>query len=313
MALLEDNMFENLFVEKYRPQSLKEIVLNSDTRKYVEEFNRHKELTNHLLLIGSPGLGKTSLAKIIVNDVLKCDYMYINASDENGIDTIRTRVIGFAQTKSFDGQLKVIILDEFDNFSGEGQRALRNVMEEYAANTRFIITANYKHKIIPAIQSRCVALSFDVSLAEVVKHCYGVAKRENIIIDDCNKAAFVEMVKKNYPDFRRIINEIQRCSTSGRFEQMDTSVDAKFIESVYEIALKDVYEARKMVIQNESSFQSDYHNLMKQMLNLVYKLPSSSIKQQHMLIITEHMYRHGFVADVEINFFACLININKSQ
>ena len=306
-------MFDHLLVEKYRPKSLKEIVLNSSTRQVVEEFAKHGELTNHLLLIGSPGLGKTSLAKIIVHDVLKCDYMYINASDENGIDTIRTRVIGFAQTKSLDGQLKIVILDEFDNFSGEGQRALRNVMEEFSANTRFIITANYKHKIIPAIQSRCIALSFDVSIADVVRHCYGVAKRENIIIDADNKTAFVEMVKRNYPDFRRIINDIQRCSTTGRFELVDASINNEFIDTIYQTALRDVYEARRLVIQSESSFQSDYHNLLKQMLNNIYKQPCGALKQQHMLIITEHMYRHGFVADVEVNFFACLININKAQ
>lgn len=307
-----DNI-SKIWCEKYRPQSLDEIVLPDDTRKIVESFRDNKELTNHLLLVSAPGQGKTSLAKIIVKNILECDYLYINASDENGIDTIRTKVIGFAQTKSMDGNIKIVLLDESDALSGEGQRALRNVMEEYASNTRFILTANYKHKIIPAIQSRCVSLNFNHSIQDLIKHCYGILRKERIIIDEDQKKAFVDLVKSNAPDFRKIINELQRYSTSGKLEITKREAVDEFVAQVFEHARVDAFEARKFVIQNESVFQSDYHNLMKSLLQHLYgSNVEASKKRESILIITEYMYRHVFVADLEINFFACLINLNKS-
>lgn len=302
-----------IWCEKYRPQNLDEIVLPDDTRKIVESFKSSKELTNHLLLVSAPGQGKTSLAKIIVKNILECDYLYINASDENGIDTIRTKVIGFAQTKSMDGNIKIVLLDEGDAISGEGQRALRNVMEEYSANTRFILTANYKHKIIPAIQSRCVALNFNHSIQDLIKHCYGILRKERIVIEDDQKKAFVDLVKSNAPDFRKIINELQRYSTSGKLEITKHEAVDEFVSQVFEHIQKDVIEARRFVIQHESVFQSDYHNLMKSLLQHLYDADIDAVKKREsMLIITEYMYRHVFVADLEINFFACLINLNKA-
>lgn len=307
------NNSSKIWCEKYRPQTLDEIVLPSDTRKIVESFKHNKELTNHLLLVSAPGQGKTSLAKIIVKNILECDYLYINASDENGIDTIRTKVIGFAQTKSMDGNIKIVLLDESDALSGEGQRALRNVMEEYSSNTRFILTANYKHKIIPAIQSRCVSLNFNHSVQDLIKHCYGILRKEKITIEDDQKKAFVDLVKSNAPDFRKIINELQRYSTSGKLEITKHDAVDSFVAQVFEHVQKDVIEARKFVIQNESVFQSDYHNLMKSLLQYLYDLNIDvAKKRESMLIITEYMYRHVFVADLEINFFACLINLNKT-
>lgn len=307
------NNSSKIWCERYRPQTLDEIVLPDDTRKIVESFKQNQELTNHLLLVSAPGQGKTSLAKIIVKDILGCDYLYINASDENGIDTIRTKVIGFAQTKSMDGNIKIVLLDESDALSGEGQRALRNVMEEYSSNTRFILTANYKHKIIPAIQSRCVSLNFNHSIQDLIKHCYGILRKEKIVVEDDQKKAFVDLVKSNAPDFRKIINELQRYSTSGRLEIAKHDAVDSFVAQVFEHVQRDVIEARKFVIQNESVFQSDYHNLMKSLLQYLYDLNiDTSKKRESMLIITEYMYRHVFVADLEINFFACLINLNKT-
>jgi DNA polymerase III delta prime subunit len=301
-----------IWCEKHRPKTLDEIVLPADTRKIVESFKTNKELTNHLLLVSAPGQGKTSLAKIIVKDILDCDYLYINASDENGIDTIRTKVIGFAQTKSMDGQLKVVLLDEAEAISAEGQRALRNVMEEYSANTRFILTTNYKHKIIPAIQSRCVSLNFNHNIQDLIKHCYGILRKEGITLDDDQKKSFVELVKANAPDFRKTINELQRYSTSGKLEITSNNKADEFVAQVFEHVKQDVIEARRFVIQHESVFQSDYHNLLKSLLQHLYTSNMDVInKRESMLIITEYMYRHVFVADVEINFFACLINLNK--
>ena len=152
-----DYNFNSLWVEKYRPKTLEDFICTEANKDIIASFKNKEEIPN-LLFTGTPGLGKTTLAKIIVNDILGCQYLYINASDENGIDTIRTKVTSFAQTKSIDGKIKVIILDEADGLSIDAQRVLRNTMEEFARITRFILTANYKYRVIPALQSRCQSL-----------------------------------------------------------------------------------------------------------------------------------------------------------
>ena len=306
--------FDNLLVEKYRPHTLDAIILPDETRKIIESFREKRELTNHLLLVSGPGQGKTSLAKIIVKDILQCDYLYLNASDENGIDTIRTKVISFAQTKSFNGDLKVVLLDEADSISPEAQRALRNVMEEYANNTRFILTANYKHKIIEPITSRCIALNFQHNVADVAKHCYQILKKEKIVIEDKDKQLFLETVKHNFPDIRKIINTLQRFSVSGKLEIPASFSNNEFVDTLFKNICNDALAARKLVIQSESVFQNDYHGLMKQLLEHVYQTStlSTSQKQIIILILVERMYRHTFVVDAEINFFGCMLDIQKS-
>ena len=301
----------NLWVEKYRPQNLDSIILNPETREILSSIKKNKEIP-HLLLVSGPGTGKTSLAKILVRDVLNCDYLYINASDENGIDTIRTKVVSFSQTKSLDGQMKVVILDEFDGLSAEASRALRNVMEEYSSNTRFVLTANYKHKIIAPIQSRCITLSFDHNLKEMVKHCFDILKKEGISISDDQKQLFVELVKSNFPDFRKTINELQKCSSSGVLKIKSNSASDSFCSKVFELLKgKDPVKIREFVISNENIFQCDYHNLMKSLLNHIYdKDMDISKKRESILTITEYLYRHSFVIDVEINTFACFIRLS---
>ena len=158
-------MLNSIWTEKYRPKTLNEMVLSPDNRNY---FSSLKGEVPNLLFIGTPGIGKTTIAKVIVQDILKCQYLYINASDENGIDTIRNKVNNFSQTKSFDGNIKIVILDECDGITIDGQRALRNTMEEYSAYTRFILTANYKHKIIPPIQSRAQCFDLNPVISDVV-------------------------------------------------------------------------------------------------------------------------------------------------
>src|SRR6476469_5737122 len=152
-------MFNDLWVEKYRPKTLDELVLDSDNRTYFNSLKGKQEIPN-LLFLGPPGIGKTTLSKIIVKEILNCQYLYINASDESGIDTIRNKVKSFAQTRSMDGKVKICLLDECDHLSSvnsglgntNAQAALRNLMEEYSGTTRFILTGNYRHKIIPALQ-----------------------------------------------------------------------------------------------------------------------------------------------------------------
>ena len=239
--------------------------------------------------------------------------MYINASDENGIDTIRSKVVGFAQTKSLDGKVKVVILDEADGITIDGQRALRNTMEEYSSGTRFILTANYKHKIIPAIQSRTQFFDLNPPFDTVLKLIVGIIKQEGIKITEDQKSNFVNVVKQNYPDIRKIINSVQKATVKGIFE-VNVGLDSKeIVERIHtEIQSKNTFGLRKYLIENENEFQGDYHNLMKQYLNYVYDSSlDDNKKRQYIVTISDHMYKDVFVLDKEINAFACWVNLEK--
>lgn len=303
-------MFNNLLVEKYRPAKLSDMVLSDSNRKFFESIT--DEIPN-LLFVGTPGLGKTTLARILVNDVLECQYLYINASDENGIDTIRSKVVGFSQTKSLDGKHKVVILDEADGITIDGQRALRNTMEEYSSMTRFILTANYKHKIIPAIQSRTQFFDLAPPFDDVVKRIVNVVKEEGIKIDTKQKANFVSLIKQDYPDIRKILNNVQKATINSTFT-VDHSVESKdIVDRIHKhIISNDSIGLRKYLIENENEFQGDYHNLMKQYLNFVYNSNiDDNKKRQFIVTISDHMYKDVFVLDKEINAFACWVNLEK--
>lgn len=302
--------FKNIWVEKYRPQILDDIILSDRTREIVKGFS--DEIPN-LLFVGTPGTGKTTLARIIVNDILKCNFLYINASDESGIDTIRHKVTNFSQTKSFDGKVKVVILDECDGLTGQAQAALRNTMESFAKYTRFILTANYKHKIIPALQSRCQFLDIKPTLEAAVKRCYSILKQENIEIDELQKKKFVELVKANFPDLRKAINEIQKNCIDGSLSITCVAVDNTLLKTIFSaIEQKDVISLRKHLIESEDSFYGDYDNLMREYLNYLYQQPVQDLKKKEMIaVIADHLYKSAFVLDKEINCFACWINLER--
>jgi len=310
---LDDNMnLSTLWCEKYRPKTLDNIVLSEENRNLLTHYKQNKDIP-HLLFVGNPGVGKTTLAKIIVNDILSCDYLYINASDENGIDTIRHKIIGFAQTRSFDGGIKVIILDEADSLSSEGARALRNVMEEYHNTTRFILTANYKHKIIDALQSRCHSINFEHTLKDVAKHCIGILLKEKININSEMIPKIHELIKANFPDFRKIINNLQKYSITGSLIIQNSAIENDFITVLFDkIKTDSISNVRNYVISNEMTFQMDYHNLLKNLFNYICDNMEDSLNKKECLWqIAHHMDRHSHVIDVEINSFACLISLSK--
>jgi DNA polymerase III delta prime subunit len=303
-------MFNNLWVEKYRPSKLDDIVLSNDNKSY---FKSLKDEIPNLLFVGTPGIGKTTIAKIIVQDILKCQYLYINASDENGIDTIRSKVSSFSQTKSIDGKVKVVILDEADGITLDGQRALRNTMEEYSGYTRFILTANYKHKIIPAIQSRTQYFDLTPPLQEVSGRVVSILKLEKIKVPDTEKTKLVKVIKDNYPDIRKTINLIQKYSATGTLTitvNVDTSAIAKVVHDY--VKSKKLTELRKHLIENESEFQGDYGALLKHYLNFLYDNTElkEDTKRKAIVVIAEHLYRDAMVLDKEINAFACFCQLS---
>ncbi len=302
--------FDKIWVEKYRPVKLDDLILDDKSLKIVSQF---KDEIPNLLFVGSPGTGKTTLARIIVNDILGCNYLYINASDESGIDTIRHNITNFAQTKSFDGGVKVVVLDEADGLTSQAQAALRNTMETYAKYCRFILTANYKHKIIPALQSRCQSLDLKPVVEQAAKRCFNILKQENVKVSDEQKKKFVVLVKRLFPDLRKTINEIQKSVIDGELCIDSNGSDSELLNSVFEGIKKDSLKVRKYLIENEDRFQGDYDTLLANLLDHVYSQPIDEFKKKQMItIIADHLYKTAFIVDKEINCFACLVALEMA-
>jgi DNA polymerase III delta prime subunit len=297
--------FDKIWVEKYRPAKLDDLILDEGSLRVVSQF---KDEIPNLLFVGSPGTGKTTLARIIVNDILGCNFLYINASDESGIDVIRHNITNFAQTKSFDGGIKVVVLDEADGLTPQAQAALRNTMETYAKYCRFILTANYKHKIIPALQSRCQSIDLKPEIKQAAKRCFNILKQENVNVSDEQKIKFGQLVKRTFPDLRKTINELQKSVVDGELFIDSSGSDSELLKAVTEGLKEDSIKVRKYLIENEDRFQGDYDTLLANLLDYLYEQPIDEFKKKQMItIIADHLYKSAFVVDKEINAFACIV------
>lgn len=312
-------MFENLLIEKYRPVTLDDLVLTKENRKFFESLKNKQEIPN-LLFLGPPGIGKSALSKIIVNSILDCQYLYINASDESGVDAIRSKVKNFAQTRSVDGKIKVCILDEADHLStvtsGSGQTnaqaALRNLMEEYSATCRFILTGNYKHKIIPALQSRCQDFDLVPPVDDCIKRCAFILKSEGIKVDESEKPKLIELVRSIFPDLRKTINTLQKCTIDGELHIVKQADKKDFAEKVFKRVQEkfNVNDLRAYIITNEVLFDNNYHLLLQGLFNVIFDCDWAEDKKRlAMLTVSEGLYRNAFVMDKEINCFATILNL----
>jgi DNA polymerase III delta prime subunit len=294
----------DLFVEKYRPQDLNGFVGDDTVRLKIQEYLKTGKLQN-LLLFGPAGTGKTSLAKLIVGQ-LNADHLYINASDERGIDTIRDKIIPFASSIGFNG-LKVVILDESDYLTAQAQATLRNVMESFSASCRFILTCNYLDRIISPLQSRCMAFGITPpSKKEVGQHVLQICESEGI---NYTKEDLGQVILTHYPDIRKILNTLQGSLKDNQLvldtkSLKNTDFENKVVEGLKnKIKINDIRQiiADSGATQFESLFRCLYDNVEEYTTNV----------GDAIIIIAQYQYEYGFVVDKEICIAAMLNKLLK--
>tara|TARA_B100000927_G_C16462958_1_gene468598 strand:+ start:1052 stop:1993 length:942 start_codon:yes stop_codon:yes gene_type:complete len=302
---------EYLWVEKYRPQKIEDVVLPAELYKTFTEILKGGELPN-LLFTGTAGVGKTTVAKALCSE-LGLDYLLINGSEEGNIDTLRNKIKHFASTVSLQGGTKVVILDEADYLNPQStQPALRGFIEEFSNNCRFIMTCNFKNRIIEPLHSRCSIVDFSIPkgdrdrLASVfMARCMMILDNEGVKYEN---EVLAELIMKHFPDFRRMLNELQRYSVSG-------SIDSGILVSLGEVSINNLMSAMKdknfkqmrqwvtdnIDVEPAALFRKIYDNMYDH-------IEPQSIPQV-VLILADYQYKDSFVADHELNMVACCTEI----
>jgi len=304
---------EFLYVEKYRPQVIEDCILPDETKKTFKEFVAKGEIPN-LLLAGPPGIGKTTIAKALCNE-LGADYYVINGSDEGRfLDTVRNQAKNFASTVSLTGSSKhkVIIIDEADNTGNDVQLLLRANIEAFYNNCRFIFTCNYKNKIIEPLHSRCAVIDFSIKGKQKQQLAGSFFKRVLQILDqekiEYDQKVVAELVSKHFPDFRRVLNECQRYSTGGKIDSgiLASFSDISVNELIKNLKDKNFPEVRKWVVSN---LDNDASSLLRRVYDACYDCLSPQSIPAAVLVIAKYQYQCAFVADQEINLLAALTEI----
>jgi replication factor C small subunit len=294
------NKKHTLYTEKYRPDTLEGYIGNDDFKSSLQQWIDSNDIP-HLLLCGGAGTGKTTAAKLIVNNI-NCDSLYINCSDENGIDTIRDKVKSFASAASFKPQ-KVVVMDEADFLTINAQAALRNVIETFSLNTRFIFTCNYVERIIDPIQSRTVIFELTPpSMQDVAFKCVEILDLEEITY---TKADIVRIVKQTYPDIRKSLNLLQSSIKNGDLQQSRDVINLKntsdqIIELLSLHKIGDFNTIRQIVADSNIR---DYNELYRVLFERSEEYSNSAVAT---LIIADYQYKSLMAPDKEITFCACI-------
>jgi DNA polymerase III delta prime subunit len=304
-------MEDFLWTEKYRPKTIGECVLPSGLKQTLSEFISKGDVPN-LILSGGPGVGKTTAAKAML-DELGLTYMFINGSEESGIDVLRTKIKNFASTVSLHGGRKYLILDEADYLNPQStQPALRGFIEEFHKNCGFILTCNYKNRLIPPLHSRCSVVDFTIQKSEKKELAEQFFQRvmNVLVVEDVKfePKAVAEVINKFFPDWRRVLNELQRYSVSGR-------IDAGILVDISEVNIKELMQSmkqkeftnvRKWIVNN---IDNDPTRLFRRLYDNLYDYMDGSSIPHVVVILGEYQYKAAFVADQEINMLACLTEI----
>jgi DNA polymerase III delta prime subunit len=300
-----------LWVEKYRPKTIEDTILPADLKSTFQQFVNNKNVPN-LILAGGPGVGKTTVARAMLEE-LGADYIIINGSMNGNIDTLRNEIKNYASTMSFVGGRKYVILDEADYLNPQStQPALRNFMEEFSSNCGFILTCNYVNRIITPLHSRCSVIHFKVVngnkkklAAQFIKRVEDILKKENVLYD---KAVIAEMIMKYLPDWRRVLNELQRYSATGKIDTgILTSVSNANVKDLFKrLKDKDFSGMRKWVVEN---LDNEPQAIFRQIFDGANDALAPNSIPQLILYLADYQYKAAFVADQEINLVAFLTQV----
>ncbi len=307
-------MSEMIWVEEYRPHTVNDCILPKRIKDTFQEYVNKKEIPN-LLLSGTAGVGKTTVAKAVCDEI-GCDYIVINGSDESGIDTLRTKIRGYASSVSLAGGRKVIIIDEADYMNANSlQPALRGAIEEFVVNCSFIFTCNFKNRIIEPLHSRCASIDFKLNKDEKAEMAKQLLDRVCYILDTekvkYKKQVVAALIMKYFPDYRKTINELQRYSVSGSIDEgiLATIVDVDIKDLIEHLRAKDYKAVNKWVKQNSD-------NDPNRIYTRIYESLSQYLKPQTIpeIIVTlaKYQYQAAFVVNGELNLLACLVEIMVS-
>ena len=306
-------MNEFLWVEKYRPQTVSDCILPEHLKKTFSDIVATGEIPN-MMFTGTAGLGKTTVAKAICNE-LDLDYILINGSEDGNIDTLRTKIRRFASSVSLMGGYKVVILDEADYLNPQStQPALRGFIEEFSDNCRFILTCNFKNRIIEPLHSRCGVYEFNTSKKDMQVLCGQMMERikfimgeEGVAIGGPTMQGIAELIMKHAPDWRRILNELQRSSMGGELKLGSlTKTDASYDALFKSLKDKDFKKMRSWVTNN---MDVDSSVIFRTIYDSMYEKVESQSIPQLVLILADYQYKDAFVADHELNLVACMTEI----
>jgi DNA polymerase III delta prime subunit len=300
-----------LWVEQYRPKDVSSCILPKNLKDTFIEFVESDNIPN-LILSGRPGVGKTTIAKAMIEQI-GATYMMINGSEESGIDILRTKIKNFASTVSLEGGRKYLILDEADYLNPQStQPALRGFMEEFHKNCGFILTCNYKNRLIEPLHSRCSVIEFTIPKSEKQKLASGFMKRVISILDKeeikYENRVIAEVINTHFPDWRRTLNELQRYSVSGKIDAgiLVNLSDVNIKELIHYMKNKEFTNVRKWVVNNLDNNPVD---LLRIVYDNLYEYVDGSTIPHCVVVLGEYQYKSAFVADQEINMMACLTEI----